>query len=66
MLLLAVKSKKATFDVIAITAATQLRGRDMEGFCDSTYPTTTPSPQNSLDGKVPRRTLKKCVRDAEE
>ena len=34
---LAVKSKEDTFAVILITADSQLRKRDMEGFCDNPF-----------------------------
>lgn len=33
-----VKSKEATSAVISMTVDTQLRGRDVEGFCDNLYP----------------------------
>lgn len=32
------KNKKATFDVISMTADAQSRGRNMEGFCDNPTP----------------------------
>lgn len=60
MLLLTVKSKEATFQGYQCLQA-QLRGRDIESFCDI-------SPQkkrNSLDRKSPKRSLKKWYRDAE-
>lgn len=52
MLPLIVKSKEATFALILMMADAQLRGRDMEDFCDSPYPyPKSPLPQNgnSLD-----------------
>lgn len=32
------KNKKATFDVLSMTADAQTRGRNREGFCDSPTP----------------------------
>lgn len=44
LFLVTVKSKKATFAVIWMTADAQWRGRDMEGFCDNPYSHQNPSP----------------------
>lgn len=65
MLPVTVKGKEATFAVILLTVDTQFRRKDMDGSCDHPYPLTTP-PRSSIDGKPPRRTVKKCARDAEE
>lgn len=42
---LAVKRKEATFAVTSMTADTQLRNRDIEGFCDKLYPLNSPPPK---------------------
>lgn len=46
-LLMIVNSRQATFAVIWMTADAQVRGRDMEGFCDSPYshPNLPPPPK---------------------
>ena len=61
MLLLTVKSKEATFAVILMITDSQLRRRLVEASV-----TISPlSPNNSLDRKPSKRTLKMCDRDAE-
>lgn len=47
MLLLAVKSKEATFAVTLLTTDTWLRGRDVEGFCDNSHPPDHPPPKTT-------------------
>jgi hypothetical protein len=59
MLLLAVKSKEATFAVTLLTTDTWLRGRDVEGFCDNPQHQKS----SSLDRKPSKRALKKCNGD---
>lgn len=44
---------------------TQLRKRDMEVFCNNTYPPPHPSKCNSLKGKPSTRTFKDYDEDAE-
>jgi hypothetical protein len=48
---LTVKIKKAAFEVISMTADSQLRKRKIEGFCDNPYPLipTLQKNCNSLD-----------------
>lgn len=46
---LTTKGKEATFAVALMTAVSQLRKRDIEGFIDNAYPHTTPRT------KVPRQ-----------
>jgi hypothetical protein len=55
-----VKGKEATFAVVLITTDSQLRKRDIKGFCNNPYPHFTPSlhqnkqtnkKQNKLDRK---------------
>jgi hypothetical protein len=38
MYLLAVKDKETTFALVSMSADSQLRKRDIEGFCDNSYP----------------------------
>lgn len=42
MLLLTAKGKETTFAVVLVTVDSQLKERDTEGFCDSSYPHCTP------------------------
>lgn len=50
MFSLTVKIKEATFAEILMTVDAQLRGRDMEDFCDNTYPHSSP-PQKWQPGQ---------------
>lgn len=59
MLPLMVKVKKATFAMILMTVNSQLRNRDLDGFCDYTY-SHSPRKSNKLDRKHSKRTLKNC------
>lgn len=54
MLLLTVKGRKASFTVMFITADSQLRMRDTEGFCDNLFSPLSPrSPRrNGIDMKL--------------
>lgn len=65
MFLMSVKSKEADFAVIWTTADAQLRGRDMERFCDNptSIPMTPSLKSDSLDRK-PQNSALKCPRDA--
>ena len=69
VLQLTVKGKEATFAVVLITTDSQLRKRDLKGFCNNPYPHFTPTHKkkksNSLDRKTPTRTLNKCNGDSE-
>lgn len=60
MLLLTVKSKEATFAVILMITDSQLRRRLVEA--SVTIPPL--SPNNSLDRKPSKRSLKHCNTDA--
>lgn len=51
MLLWFMKSKYTTFSVILMTVDTQLRKKDMEGFCDNPFLHTNFPIPNSLDRK---------------
>jgi len=53
MLPLTLTGKEATFAVVSMTADSQLRKRDMEGFWDDHYP---PNP-DSFQRKASKRTL---------
>ena len=58
-----VKGMEATFAVVSMTADSQLRKRDTEGFCDNH---SLPLKKgNSLDRKPSKRTLKKYAKYAE-
>lgn len=62
------KGTKASLAVILMTADTQLRVGDSEGFCDNPYlnPTTTlPLKSNILKRKPSKRTRQHCSRDGE-
>ena len=60
MLPLTIKSEEDTFAEISMPADAQLRGKDMEGFCENPYP--YPPPEcNSLNRKPLIRTLFKIV-----
>ena len=37
-----IKGKKATFAMVSMTTDSQLRSRDMKGFCDNLYPPIPP------------------------
>jgi hypothetical protein len=66
VILLTVKGKDASFSVVSMTADSQLRERDIEGFCGNPYIHLPTHPQsNSLDRKPLKRTLKNCSKDAE-
>jgi len=42
MFLLTMKSKETTFAATSMAVGAELRGKDMEGFCDSPYPALLP------------------------
>jgi hypothetical protein len=48
MIPLTIKCKEATFAVILMTAGTQMRKRDMEGFCDDPYSPLNLTPQQVI------------------
>ena len=48
----------------SVIADTQLRKREMEVFCNNTYPPPHPSKCNSLKGKPSTRTFKDYDEDA--
>lgn len=52
MLLLAVKSKEATFVVTLLTADTQSRGRDTEGFWDNPHPSKKKQPRQEAQKEL--------------
>lgn len=56
---LPVKGKKASFAVVSMAIDSQLRKRDIEGFCDSPYP-RPPEESNSLGRKPLKNTFKNC------
>jgi len=47
-----------------MTIDTQLRKRDMEGFCDNSYSHPNPGKINRLKRKPSKRTLRNCDEDA--
>jgi hypothetical protein len=49
MILLTTKNKEATFAMILMTADTQLKGRNMEGFCVNPYLYSS-SRQEAIEG----------------
>lgn len=58
MLSLTVKSKEAVFGLVFMTADSQLRKKDIEGFCDNRYTTPQQTKCNSLDKKLSMRILR--------
>lgn len=67
MFSLTVKIKEATFAEILMAEDAQLRGRDMESFCDNPYcpsPNLHPKSQKEQP-RPPKRVLQKFDRDAE-
>lgn len=65
MLLLTVKGKEASSAVVLMTADSQLRKEDKEGFCGNLYTPSILPKRNSLDRKPMERTLENCDKDAE-
>jgi hypothetical protein len=64
------KGKVATFALALLTAESQLRKRDIEGFGGNpnsplTCPTLSVCKHNSLHRKPSNRTLKRCDKDTE-
>ena len=64
MLLLPVKDMETTFALASMSADSQLRKRDIEGFCDNPYPPPCKK-YKSLNRRLSKRTLKNCDKNAE-
>lgn len=62
MLLLTVKGKEATFAIVLMTADSQLRKRDIEGFCKNPSPIKK---SNNINRKPLKKIHKYCGKDTE-